>query len=179
MKRIALLGVLAGVLAVLFPTRLALLGALELGLRPHKVYHMPNGNDRGYWAYQELRSTLKALGWSVELTTLPEKWYGISCFTPAIMGPCARVEEERVILVNEALGWDARYETLAHEAGHTQQPSLELSKGQEEQFAEAVSALVTGEYLEHAHYLANYKADVLTLLVLQYDIYEAVRRLTP
>jgi hypothetical protein len=87
--------------------------------------------------------------------------------------------ERRTIIVNDALAWNDRYETLAHEGAHTfQPPALDYSKGGQEVFAETVAALVSGRYREPAHYLAHYKADLWTLFVFQSDIYHAVGELT-
>lgn len=176
--RVAVLGAVLGFLLVLLPWRLATLGVRTLTSRPHIEVHLL-GTNVWYWQVMELEAHLVERGWRVAYEKLPPRFYGKTCLGPEPFGPCLRADADRLIVVNNTLAWDDRYETLAHEAGHTFQPyGLEFSKGQQEMFAEAVAALVTGRYREPAHYLAVYRADVLTLLVYQSDIYHAVGELT-
>jgi hypothetical protein len=172
-----ILGVLLGLLAAVFPARLALIGTMALALPGHVVLHEDNRNT-DFWSYAELKYRLATMGWTVEERRLPENWYGKTCETPETWGPCAREDATRLIIINARLSWNDRYSTLVHEGAHTMQPYT-LTKGQEEMFAMAVTAVVTRRYREPAHYLANYRADILTLFVFQAEIYEAVRRLTP
>jgi hypothetical protein len=175
--RLAVLGVLLGFLLVAAPWRLLKLGFLVVVLPTHTQVHMPGGND-DYWRVMELEANLLARGWPVKYVPMPPRWYGKTCNGPELFGPCMG-ETDRVLLINESLSWNDRLETLAHEAGHTFEPyGVNFNKGQQEMFAEAVAVLVTGRYRESAHYLAAYRADVLTLLILQGDIYHAVGELT-
>jgi len=175
--RAIVLVALLGFLAVLTPWRLLKLGTLVLVSRPQAEVHLRGGNEH-YWDVMELEAHLLARGWPVKYVRMPKTYYGKTCDGPEMFGPCMG-EADRVLLVNEGLSWNDRYETLAHEGAHTMEPyGVLYNKGQQEMFAEAVAALVVGRYREPAHYLAAYKADVLTLLILQGDIYHAVGELT-
>ena len=148
------------VVVVHAPWRLLLLAGEVALVRPG-VVRMPSGQNN-YWLVQDLSIRLNELGWEVRYIPMDPSQYGMT------------QPDAHLISINETLSWNARYATLAHEAGHTLQPYW-MNKRQGEAFAEGVSYLVTGDSaVENARYLAHSRIDtLLTLLTEWREIYHA------
>ena len=112
-------------------------------------------NDR-YWDVQDLEARLRALGWTVQYTSLG----------PAIYGQTDTFS--RNVWISQTLGWNARLATLAHEAGHTRQPEW-VTHTQGEAYAEMVAALIAPDGIrEHARYLARMRGDTFLMAVTEW-----------
>lgn len=136
------------------PIRLATLAAEVSVMNPGRA-RMSSGDAR-YWDALALEARLEALGWSVEYGDAGDSLLGVT------------YPHRHHIVVDERLHWDARFAVLAHEAGHTMEPAW-LDHDQGEVFAECVAALLDGYHLrEHARWLAGQKAEVVTLILLEW-----------
>lgn len=129
------------------------------------------GQDK-YWQCQELIDKLERFGWDVEFVNGLEAQgiYGLTMVDP--------VEGVRSIKIEETLSWNARYNVLAHEGGHTLVPTWSISRGQNEVFAESVAALMAHDGLrEHARYLAKHRGDIFIMVAFWPEIYRAAATL--
>lgn len=143
------------------PFRLAAL-VIETCYMPPSLVRMSHETDR-YWDTLNLQLTLERMGWNVtyESNLMDGAAYGVTFFEP------------RAIQIETKLMWNDRLAVLAHEGGHTLQPRR-LTSEQGEVFAEAVAALVAHDGLrEHARYLAQHRASLLTAVVYWQEIYRA------
>lgn len=114
---------------------------------------------------KDLELRLMRFGWRIEYVAGLIDAQGVYGLTHA---------QGRLIQVDKSLNWNARFAVLAHEGGHTLQPSFMLSPGQSEIFAESVALLVEGGgHRRHARYLAMWRADLLTTVVYWREIYAA------
>lgn len=143
MKR-ALLTLLLAFIVVSAPWRLMALSTQLFVVHPGLVRVATT--DVHYWDALALEARLEGMGWSV--TYAPSLVFN---GTPAygLTNPMLHA-----ITVDSALHWDARYAVLAHEAGHTLEPTW-VSRTEGDCFAEGVAALVVGDPLrEHARYMS-------------------------
>lgn len=151
------------------PWRLMGLGVEMFALHPGAPHFDMSATH--YWDAAQLEDRLMALGWSVRylpnINVYGQPAYGVT------------VSNEHAIAVDVALGWDARYAVLAHEAGHTQQPYW-VNAIEGDCFAESVAALVAHDGLrEHARYLASRRWTCAMVLVAEWRaIYHAASTLT-
>jgi len=127
------------------------------------------GNDL-YWPAQELQAVLFVINGARVVYGSAEGYSGITYW------------ETRQIAIDERLSWNARFEVLAHEAGHVLQPQG-LTQIEGEVFAEGVAYLVLRHYghdrIElHAYYLAARKSGLDVLEHYATDIRHAARVLT-
>lgn len=151
MKKIVL-ALLLGYIALNFPWRIAALTVEVLSMKPGHT-RVSDGDDQ-YWDALDLEAKLIHLGWAVSYEK-DLKVYPRGPFGPAVEVYGVTDEEERTIKVDEKLHWNARYAVLAHEAGHTFEPSW-ADRAQGEAFAEGVAMLVARDGIrEHARYIAG------------------------
>ncbi len=66
----------------------------------------------------------------------------VSFADPAISGAAGSTSADRTVIIDSHLHWTARFETLAHEAGHLLQPDALATRMDGEVFAESVAYLV-------------------------------------
>lgn len=169
MKKILLVLLLAFTLEHA-PFRLAAVSVQALVMPSGYTRLDMNGTDR-YWQTLDLDLRLTKLGWKVsyEKNLLEQhSAYGMTSF------------RDRTIQIDERLNWNARFAVLAHEGGHTLQPTYSMSLGQAEVFAESVAMLVEGRgQTRHARYLAMWRPDLITALVYWQEIYKAAGLLRP
>lgn len=167
-KHVAL-GVLLAFLWVALPFRLLVLGAETFLVHPGNAHF--SQSDARYWQALELEARLLALGWRVtyarHLTLGGEEAYGVT------------MPDNHAVVIEERLHWSARAAVLAHEAGHTVQPSW-VSHTEGECFAEAVATLVVRDGIrDHARYLATARWTCLGMLLAEFPaIYHAAALLT-
>lgn len=154
-----LLALLLVTIAVHGPWRVAYLFAQTLVSAggPTRV----SDKDDSYWRARDLEDQLDHLGWDLQYVEGMTSVYGTT--SPHL----------RAIRIDGTLHWNARLAILAHEGGHTQQPSR-LTNNQSEVFAEAVAYVVARDGVtEHARYLSALRGDLLVLVVYWRDIYRA------
>jgi hypothetical protein len=144
MVRYVTLGILVGMLYMLAPVRLVLLGAEMFMVHPGQTRF--SSDDQGYWDALNLEARLVSLSWEVkyekDLNFMGQSVYGLT------------VPSKHMIFIEEGLHWSARAAVLAHEGGHTMQPNW-VSGPEGDCFAEGVALLTRGDaLLEHARYLS-------------------------
>jgi hypothetical protein len=163
-----LLGVALTVLWALTPFRILALAGETFWVRPGEA-HYDAGTDR-YWDTLQLEATLISRGWAVGYVE------SITYYGNPAWGLTNRTDH--TIYVEDSLRWNARLAILAHEAGHTMQPSW-LNPEEADCFAESVSALVSRDGLRnHAHYLARSRWTCLgTMLAVYPEMYRAAATL--
>lgn len=167
--RLILVGFLFLLVVEHAPMRLMLAAAEACYYPPMQRLRMPSGTD-AYWQVQDLETGLRRFGWEIKYVPdlmSDEGAYGMT------------MPRERLIVVDESLSWNARYVTLAHEAGHALTPAR-FSEGQGEAFAEGVAVVLrAGDIRDHARYLASLRADLPVLGLYWREIYHAAAALTP
>lgn len=160
-----------GVLFIAFvlcyaPWRLMALGVEVLCMHPGPT--RVTQDDSSYWQALSLELRLTDLGWVVtyQAGMVDHDLYGMT--SPS----------EHTVKVEQSLHWNARYQILAHEGGHTLEPGW-LNRGQGEVFAEVVAMLVTHDGLrEHARYLSRDKMGFLFTSLMEWQaMYNAAEML--
>lgn len=154
-------GVLAFLILMIFahaPWKLMALAAETLVLHPGAT-RVSHENDQ-YWETMALYSRLTGMGWRVTVADELVSPDGMPAYGLTNTGT-------HEIEIDQTLSWNARYAVLAHEGGHTFQPSY-ATRAQGEVFAEAVATLVCHDGIrEHARYLSLYKTDTLLVLLTE------------
>ena len=127
-------------------------------------YTRTSASNDGYWRALDLQARIEFyLGYTVQ--------YAPGLDASGIYGQTDT--HHRAILIADSLSWNEKLAILAHEGGHALAPP-NLSEGQAEVFAEAVSALVSHDGLwEHARYIARTRTDDLILFAEWREIYRA------
>ena len=163
--KLVVLTVLLTVIALHAPWRLSVLTVETLMMQPGYL-RLPTGAS-DYWRVKDLEDRLTFMGWTISYQPDSPHYYGVTSFN------------NRSIVINESLSWNARYMVLAHEGAHALQPPR-LTQEQSEIFAESVAALVTGWHIrEPARYMASLKGDLLIVVVYWREIYRAANTLQP
>lgn len=161
MKRI-LLTVLTVFILAHAPWRLMSVAVDAFVVRPG--FTQISSGDERYWDALQVEANIVRLGYRVEyapnLISDGQRAYGITVY------------HERMVYIDESLHWNMRLAVLAHEGGHILAPWA-MNEGQEEIFAEAVSAVVTGESREHARYMSSRKQEIFTMFAFWTRIYRA------
>ena len=162
------LGVVLAWLWTVTPFRIMALAAETFWVHPSDA-HYSTGTDH-YWDALTLEATLESRGWAVGYAD-NLVFYGVPAW--GLTNPV-----QHVIYVDRSLYWNARFAILAHEAGHTMQPSW-LNQEEADCFAESVSALVARDDLRsHAHYLARARWTCIgTMLAAFPEMYRAAATL--
>lgn len=151
------------IVALSAPWKLMVVATEAMFLTPgYSRVNSPGTNQ--YWDALALQSRLDSLGWDVSYSSelIDKGMYGLT--TPA----------EHTVQIEESLTWNGRYNILAHEGGHTIQPSWVRPGPQSEIFAESVAALMSKDGLiEHARYLSRFRQEIPTLVYMWPSIYHA------
>lgn len=158
-----LIGIVILTIALSAPWKLMVVATEAMFLTPGYSRMNSPGTEQ-YWDALALQSRLGSLGWEVSFESgLGEKgMYGLTN------------SDEHAVLIEDSLTWNGRYNILAHEGGHTMQPSWVRPGPQSEIFAESVAALMGKDGLiEHARYMARYRADLHVLIYMWPSIYHA------
>jgi len=169
MKR-AVLAVLLAIIVAHAPWRLMHLAAQTVVMHKGKL-HLKAGTDR-YWDAMGMESRIMGLRYAVRYEHDPRIQECVVCKPKRVYGYTDY--DEHLVVVDEALSWNERFDVLSHEAGHILQP-LWLEDDQQDVFAEAVAYLVVGDsVIEHARYLSMMKVDTLLVLTTEWRaIYHA------
>jgi hypothetical protein len=123
-------------------------------------------SDAGYWQALTLEARVMSLGWTVTYALHPklgdEPAFGLT------------LPQLHAVVIDKDLHWSARAAILAHEAGHTVQPSW-LNNIEGDCFAESVATLIMHDgFREHARFLAGAKWTCLGVLLAEFpSIYHA------
>ncbi len=157
MKQLAL-GILLAFLWVALPFRLIALSVEMFLVHPSGPHFTQS--DEGYWQAAELEARVMALGWTVTYVAAPklgnDEALGLT------------LPQLHSIVVDSGIHWSARAAILAHEAGHTLQPSW-LNPVEADCFAEGVATLVVHDGLRnHARYLAGAKWTCLGVILAEF-----------
>lgn len=163
--KIALVGWLVVTVLLTFPWRLLVLTTEALAMEPSMVQQRADHDH--YWDAQTLEVRLQ-VRYGFEVVYVPALLEDNHVYGRTMWWPKRQIE------IDEGLSWSERWRVMTHEAGHVLQPQR-LSTQEKEVFAEAVSALLTGDGLrEHARYLAEVKVALpLTMLLEWQRIYAA------
>lgn len=156
------LGVLLTFLWVVTPFRLLALSTTMFFVHPSPPHF--SADDNGYWQALELERRLMGMGWQVQ-------------YPAQVMGGMAygaTDPDRHLVLVEESLHWSARAAVLAHEAGHTVEPTW-VGRVEGDCFAESVATLITDAgYWDHARFMASARWTCLGVILTEFPaIYHA------
>ena len=153
----AILGAGLAILLSILPYRIMALSAEMFVVFPGAT-RVVTTNDH-YWDVGDLGVRLNRLGFTVVYGTPlyldGQRVYGVTSF------------EEHAIAIDSSLSWDARYDVLTHEAGHTHQPFW-VNAEEGDCYAEGVAAVLTGTLREHARYLHGTKWTCLGVFLAEW-----------
>lgn len=133
---------------------------------------LAEGNDL-YWQTRRLQDILTGLGATVTYTKAPPDQYGVTMY------------EGRTIMISEDLPWNARFEVLAHEAGHLLSPPALKGGPGAEIFAEGVAAVLCtrvgdeGFIYRSAKWVAGGKGNLDVLHIYRAEIYRVADFIDP